>query len=141
MTLAEWFALSEMSQATFAKRCGVHPVTVAKWKAGGHTPRPAQMAAILATTRGRVTANDFCRAPGFAEAQAPLGDMVRLDAAAIAEAHALGVDVEAVCEKAVAEAISDEKGRRWVEENRPAMDAWNAWTDANELPLAKYRAF
>ena len=46
-----------------------------------------------------------------------------------------------VAAKAVEKALRAEKERRWIKENRAAMDAWNAWTDANELPLAKYRAF
>jgi len=29
----------------------------------------------------------------------------------------------------------------WIEENREAIEAWNAWTDKNGLPLERFRAF
>lgn len=101
--------------------------------------RPAQMVAIAKATGGAVTAHDFlpgasagvAKRPGMAEAQAPFAD----------EARVLGLDPVAIGAKAIEEAVRAEKRRRWVEANRPAMDAWNAWTEANELPLAKYRLF
>lgn len=34
--------------------------------------------------------------------------------------------------------ISD-AGRKWMDENAEAMQAWNAWVEKNGLPLAKYR--
>lgn len=34
--------------------------------------------------------------------------------------------------------ISD-AGRKWMEENAEAMQAWNDWVEKNGLPLAKYR--
>ena len=30
---------------------------------------------------------------------------------------------------------------RWLEENRAAMDAWNAYVEAHGLPLAAFRQF
>ncbi len=30
---------------------------------------------------------------------------------------------------------------RWGRENRAAVDAWNAWVDANGLPLSEFRTF
>lgn len=29
----------------------------------------------------------------------------------------------------------------WVEENREAIESWNAWVERNGLPLERYRAF
>jgi post-segregation antitoxin (ccd killing protein) len=48
----------------------------------------------------------------------------------IEEAHALGLD-----------AVRAERARRWIEQNREAIEAWNRWTEENEFPLAKYRTF
>jgi antitoxin CcdA len=136
MTLAEWLRTHGTKPADLAKACGVNIVTVYKWKNGTSTPRPAQAVAIARATGGAVKANDFlpgaaAKRPGLAEAQTALAD----------EARTLGIDPDAIAEMAIREAVRAEKARRWQEENREAMDAWNAWTDANELPLAKYRLF
>lgn len=71
------------------------------------------------------------RQRGLAEAQAPFA----------AEAEALGLDAAAIAAKAVQDAIRAEKSRRWLAENQDAIEAWNRWTEANELPLAEYRMF
>jgi len=68
---------------------------------------------------------------GLAETQAPFSG----------EAAALGLDAAAIAAKAVAQAIQAEKSRRWLAENREAVEAWNRWTECNELPLAEYRMF
>lgn len=36
---------------------------------------------------------------------------------------------------------AETRAERWLEENREAIDGWNAWVEANGLPLAKYRLF
>jgi antitoxin CcdA len=58
-----------------------------------------------------------------------------------AEATALGLDPNAIAEKALREAIREEKARRWLEENREAIAAHNRWVEENGLPLAEYRMF
>jgi antitoxin CcdA len=108
--------------------------TVHGWVNGTRRPDWAGLADIAKATGGAVTANDFqaagSRPPGMAEAQAPF-----------AEANALGLDADAIAEKALREAIRAEKARRWQEENRDAIEAWNRWTEENALPLAEYRMF
>ncbi len=64
-----------------------------------------------------------------------------LDVALVAEARALGINLSRTCEDALAKQIAAERGRRWQEENKEAIDAWNAWAENNELPLEKYRQF
>lgn len=39
------------------------------------------------------------------------------------------------------DADARERKRQWEEQNREAIEAWNRWTEENELPLAKYRMF
>ena len=68
---------------------------------------------------------------GFAETQAPFAT----------EARALGLDPEAIAQKAVRDAIKAEKERRWLEENREAIAAHNEWVEKHGVPLAKYRMF
>lgn len=145
MDLAEWMKKSDVSAAELAQRCGVHLVTVYKWKSRRIFPRPSQLQALVAATEGAVNANDFVGAdaslkskgrpnkpqPGLAETPAPFA----------AEAEALGLDAAAIAARAVQDAIRAEKARRWLEENHEAIKAWNRWTEANELPLAEYRMF
>lgn len=64
-----------------------------------------------------------------------------LDAALLAEAKALSVNVSRAAETGIAEAVRAEKERLWLEENREALESWNAWVNENGLPLAKYRMF
>lgn len=59
----------------------------------------------------------------------------------IADARAVGINISQVSEKAIKDAIRAERGRRWQEENREAMDGWNRWVEKNGLPLEKYRLF
>ena len=43
----------------------------------------------------------------------------------LAEARALGLNTSRAAEAGIEAAIRDEKGRRWVEENREAIEAHN----------------
>lgn len=100
---------------------------------------------IALVTRGEVTPGDFFpdgspgEKKGLAEAQTPFDP--RVPHPLHAEATALGLDADAIAQKALREAISAEKARRWQEENREAIEAWNRWTEDNPLPLAEYRMF
>ena len=64
-----------------------------------------------------------------------------LDAKMVEEARALGVNVSRAAEAGLAMHLKAEKERRWKEENREAIDAANAWVEANGLPLEKHRMF
>jgi len=64
-----------------------------------------------------------------------------IDADLLAEAKALNVNVSRAAETGIAEAVRKEKERLWKEENREAIEGWNAWVRENGLPLAKYRQF
>jgi antitoxin CcdA len=66
---------------------------------------------------------------------------VRIDEAAVNEARALGVDVVSACEAGLRAEIKRAADERWIEENRAAVDASNAWVEKHGLPLAKYRQF
>ena len=64
-----------------------------------------------------------------------------IDAELLAEAKALNVNVSRAAETGIAEAVKAEKERVWKEENREAIEAWNAWVKENGLPFAEYRGF
>ena len=64
-----------------------------------------------------------------------------IDVDLLSEAKALSVNISRAAEAGIAEAVRKEKERRWKEENREALESWNAWVEENGLPLAKYRQF
>lgn len=143
MTLAEWLSRTGVSAATLAERCGVHPLTIYKWKDGVNVPRQARLAALTEATGGAVTANDFHPQTGAgtdgdgapdAGTGGGLGALLR-------EAEALGIEGEAVCRKALRGAIGDAKAARWTEENRDAIDAHARYIEEHGTPLGKYRMF
>lgn len=144
MTLAEYKAREALTLTALAARLDRPVSTVHGWLKGHRRPDWASLEELNRRTGGAVGPADFLAAdiaprgakpgpsrPGLGETQAPFAS----------EARALGLDPEAIAAKALHDAVRAEKARRWQEENREAMDAWNAWTDANELPLAKYRLF
>ncbi|HZG09173.1 MAG TPA: type II toxin-antitoxin system CcdA family antitoxin [Allosphingosinicella sp.] len=53
------------------------------------------------------------------------------------EAQRLGVHVSGKSENEIRQAVRE----AWLEENREAIESWNAWTEKNGLPLERYRAF
>src|SRR5690606_14121726 len=64
-----------------------------------------------------------------------------IDADLLAEAKALSVNISRAAEAGIADAVRKEKERAWKEENREAIEGWNAWVEEHGLPLAKYRQF
>ncbi|MEP9400666.1 type II toxin-antitoxin system CcdA family antitoxin [Sphingomonas silueang] len=70
-----------------------------------------------------------------------MGAEGRIDPAMIADAESLGIDVVAACEAGLAQAIRRVREAEWLAQNREAIEAWNSWTETNELPLADLRRF
>ncbi|MDB5704817.1 MAG: Post-segregation antitoxin (ccd killing mechanism protein) encoded by the plasmid [Sphingomonas bacterium] len=66
---------------------------------------------------------------------------ISLDSALIDDAKELGINISRACEEGLAKQIAEERGRRWLEENRAAIESSNAWVAEHGLPLAKYRQF
>jgi antitoxin CcdA len=66
---------------------------------------------------------------------------VSLDAELVEEARALDINISRACEEGLERAVREERRRRWIEENREAMEASNKWVAEHGLPLAKYRMF
>ena len=64
-----------------------------------------------------------------------------IDQNLVAEAKALDLNVSRLAEEGIAAAVREEKTRRWKEEKREAMEAWNEWVRENGLPFAEYRGF
>ncbi|WP_342214237.1 type II toxin-antitoxin system CcdA family antitoxin [Aminobacter anthyllidis] len=66
---------------------------------------------------------------------------VSLDSRLVEEAKALGINMSQAAEAGLAKAISEEKSRQWLEENREAIESSNEYVERHGLPLAKYRLF
>lgn len=66
---------------------------------------------------------------------------VSLDAALVEEAKALGVNLSQASNQGLEQAVRKARAERWLEENRPALDSYNAYIEANGLPLADLRLF
>ena len=64
-----------------------------------------------------------------------------LDAALVDDARALDVNLSRAAEEGLRKAVAAEKGRRWLEENRAAIESSNDYIRKHGLPLAKYRQF
>ena len=64
-----------------------------------------------------------------------------IDSNLIAEAKELEVNISRAAEAGIAKAVADEKARRWLEENKEAIESSNRFVEGNGLPLAKYRPF
>jgi len=69
------------------------------------------------------------------------GTNVSLNAGLVTEARSLGISLSSACEEGLAAAVKSEKERRWLEDNKPALESWNRYITQHGLPLAKYRTF
>ena len=70
-------------------------------------------------------------------ATAPRPEGAALPQKLLAEAVRLKVDIAGRSEDEVRQAVRE----AWIEENREAIEGWNAWVEKNGLPLERYRAF
>ena len=59
----------------------------------------------------------------------------------IEEARRLNINISQACEQGLEERVRKVLREAWLEENREAIQASNAWVEKNGLPLAKYRQF
>jgi antitoxin CcdA len=64
---------------------------------------------------------------------------ISLSESLIDEARRLGINVSQACERGLAEEVVRLRRHRWLEENRGAIDAYNARIARDGLTLAAYR--
>ncbi len=64
-----------------------------------------------------------------------------IDPELLDEARALNINLSATFEASLRDAVRKQKAERWLEENRVALEGYNAWIEKNGLPLEKYRQF
>ena len=70
-------------------------------------------------------------------ATAPQAEGPALPQKLLNEALRLNVPIAGCSEEQVRRAVRE----AWIEENREAMESWNAWVEKNGLPLERYRPF
>ena len=66
---------------------------------------------------------------------------VSLDAQLLSEAKELGVNISRACDRGLAMQIAEERGKRWLEENKAAIESSNIYVESHGLPLARHRRF
>ena len=66
---------------------------------------------------------------------------LQLDGALMADAKAFGLDATTVMEEALRRSVTDEKARRWREENAEAIRRSNEQLDRDGLWCDEYRRF
>jgi antitoxin CcdA len=59
----------------------------------------------------------------------------------IEEARALGINLSEAFERGLRQAIAEARCRRWLEENREALDSYNRFVELHGLPLEDLRLF
>ena len=66
---------------------------------------------------------------------------VTLPESLIAEAKALKINVSQACEAGLTAQVKAAREKKWLEENREAMDAYNAYIEEHGLALEEFRMF
>lgn len=64
-----------------------------------------------------------------------------IDPVLLDDARALNINLSATFEASLRDAVRKLKAAQWLEENRAALEGYNAWVEKNGLPLEKYRQF
>jgi antitoxin CcdA len=66
---------------------------------------------------------------------------VSLDAALVAEARELGVNISKASLAGLEMAVAKARRERWLQENAAALECWNDYVEAHGLPLSGLRQF
>jgi antitoxin CcdA len=66
---------------------------------------------------------------------------VSLNSSLLDEARELGINVSRACERGLAQQIAEERGKRWLADNRDAIAASNQYVERHGVPLARFRRF
>lgn len=139
MQIREWRLANNLTQSSLAKNAGLATPYISQIETGSRRPSPEAAKRIEAATNGEVTA---------AELLGLKSGGVREDAAAFTpnpniakEARALGLDPDAIAAKAVEDAVKRKRIEAWNEENKDAIESWNAHYRKHGLWNEKYRQF
>jgi len=59
----------------------------------------------------------------------------------IEEAKRLDINISQACERGLEEQVAKTRAEQWLEENREAIEYWNAYVEQHGLPLDDFRQF
>ncbi|HWK47977.1 MAG TPA: type II toxin-antitoxin system CcdA family antitoxin [Stellaceae bacterium] len=59
----------------------------------------------------------------------------------VAQAKQFDINLSRAAEQGIAAAVAEVRREHWRQENKAAIEGYNAWIDRNGLPLARYRQF
>ena len=59
----------------------------------------------------------------------------------IEEARRLNINISKACEQGLELQVAKSRAERWQEENRGAIEYWNAYVEEHGLPLAEFLQF
>jgi antitoxin CcdA len=77
----------------------------------------------------------------FGEARDRRPTNVTLPVELVAEAKALNINVSQACERGLARSVAEARRTRWLEDNKEAIEAYNAMVERDGLPLDEFRQF
>lgn len=66
---------------------------------------------------------------------------ITVDAALLAQAKALKINVSQASEAGLRQAVAAAEADRWLADNAAALDSSNAYVERHGLPLARFRSF
>ncbi|MEO0548371.1 MAG: helix-turn-helix domain-containing protein [Pseudomonadota bacterium] len=122
MTLREWRKRNGYTQKRVATDCGVSHVRISMIERGDGPPSPSLAKRIEFVSDGEVTAAELLGLSVNKGVQEDPAPFTQAPAKLSEEARALGLDPEAIAEKAVQDAVKRKRIDAWIEENREAMD-------------------
>jgi antitoxin CcdA len=66
---------------------------------------------------------------------------ISLNSELVDAAKELKINVSTACERGLADEVKKARETKWLEENLPALEAWNQWVEENGMPFDEYRHF
>ena len=64
-----------------------------------------------------------------------------LNTGLLEQARALHINISRAAEQGLALQIAEARAKRWRDENKKTIEAWNDYMERQGLPLARYRQF
>jgi antitoxin CcdA len=66
---------------------------------------------------------------------------ITLSADVLAEAKKLGINISQACDQFLRQLVREEQARRWQQDHKEFIDAYNQTVNAEGLPLDQWRTF
>jgi antitoxin CcdA len=140
MKLRTWRKQQNWTVAQVADLLGIGVSTVTAYENGSRRPRPEMAKQIERMTHGRVTAAYLSGLATDAHG-AVREDQVPFDNDMREQAKALGLDPDAIADKAITEAVKRKRIEAWIEENKEAFAAHRKDIEENGLWSDGLRTF